>query len=83
MSAISFIGGDTIVYSRYIDYCEYRILTKGVDSESGKTKWVETAQGPLIDRKEDKIFLVLGIHYIETDLKNTSNLIIISLRGPS
>ena len=83
MSAISFIGGDTIVYSRYIDYCEYRILTKVVDSESGKTKWVETAQGPLIDRKEDKIFLVLGIHYIETDLKNTSNLIIISLKGPS
>lgn len=80
VTAINFNDGTTITYSRYSDYYQYRILERYLDEESGKTIWLETNHGPVLNRKVDKVFVCTGLHYIHINTK-TTNLVVVSLRG--
>lgn len=50
---------DTITYSRYMDYYQYKMLQKGLDGY-----WVEAGYGPILNRtkSKEKIFLCTGLH---------------------
>eukprot|EP00347_Sterkiella_histriomuscorum_P009392 403341386 len=82
VTAFSFIRKDTIVYSRYLDNFQFRLLKREVDYYTGEITWIETQRGPILDRKQaEKIFICTGIHYIETGPKNSPNLVIVAIRG--
>lgn len=61
VSALNFYGGNTLTYSAYPDFYEYRVLSK----DSLSKKWEDESYGPFIDRTVDDVFVCTGIHYID------------------
>lgn len=67
ITALNLFGGDTITYSAYPDFYEFRVLKK-----VNGTTWEYESFGPLLDRTVDDIYVCTGIHYI--DMKSTKSM---------
>ena len=61
VTALNFYGGDTLTYSAYPDYFEYRILVKDPKTK----KWDQTSTGPFIDRTIDEVYICIGLHSVD------------------
>ena len=81
VTAVQFMNKDTITYSRYLDFYQYRVLKRFSNDKTGEINWKEVQRGPLIDRNKDKIFICAGIHYLETGPKNIPTYAVVYLRG--
>lgn len=65
ISTVNFYGGDTITYSRNIDYYQFRIIKRRFDASKEMAVWEEVAKGPPVDFVNHKIFICTGLHYLD------------------
>lgn len=85
ITALNLHDGDTLTYSQYPDFYEFRVLKRQ------NATWQFDQFGPFIDKTVDEVYVCTGIHYIDMDSnKNLSEdvlpffgqyVIIVSIRG--
>ena len=92
ITALNLYDGDTLTYSQYPDFYEFRVLKKR------NATWQFDQFGPFIDKTVDEVYICTGIHYLSynpqyIDVDSDKNLsedvlppfgqyvIIVSIRG--
>lgn len=84
ITAVSLFNGNTLTYSQYPDFYEFRVLKRN-------ETWDLVEYGPFLDKTVDEVYICTGIHYIDMDSNKNlyanatpsfgSYAIVVSIRG--
>jgi len=85
VTALTYVN-DTVAYAKSLDHHQFRVLQRtqeyNTDGNLAGYKWSEIAKGPLIDRKVDRMYMCIGLEFLEMGgIK--PNIVSVAIRGKS